>query len=108
MPIPKSGKTKRAPRTSRAVRFFQRVKRARGNKCESCGRKGTRRSPLHCAHVESVQARPDLQFRASNIRVLCQRCHSREQFGHAVKVPFQMRTGGMKFFRAWRTRRGSR
>jgi thymidylate synthase (FAD) len=54
-------------------------------RCVDCG---DRHPKLHCHHVLPVEARPDLGCEASNIRVLCPRCHKRTHAlaAHPVRI----------------------
>lgn len=56
-----------------------------GHRCADCGCHHPR---LHCHHIIPVEVRPDLGCEASNIRVLCPRCHKRTHAlaAHPVRI----------------------
>ena len=46
----------------------------RGNKCESCGRKGDEKT-LELHHIKPIVERPDLAKDPENVILLCTECH---------------------------------
>lgn len=72
-------------------RFKQRVKRARGNRCESCGRTLPAEA-LHVHHILVTSMYPQYARDKRNVLILCQGCHSSftdgEQQGASVRAYF--------------------
>jgi hypothetical protein len=72
-------------------RFKQRVKRARGNRCESCGRTLPAEA-LHIHHILVTSMYPRFARDEGNVLILCQRCHCSvtdgEQQGASIRAYF--------------------